>query len=227
MKGAIILTSSKELTAQIYTQSRKLDTMQRFNQNRSTSSLQMKSPIVEFLSPDAKKGEKEMSEYELCNIGLANAVNNASWNVTDILFSSPVVMSYIMDRKKKNNPFDINPKTIIVDEFDEQIQDNQFCEHLFKILKFFGTFSDDGNTPFSNEVNRHRQFIFCASSIPRHFFNKGSASSLFSQNGNNIMETMSSMFDAKHIMSENTHKISPLIEHEWFDMQKNSLVKSG
>ena len=39
--------------------------------------------------------------------------------MSDILFSTPVVMSHILESKSKYNPFDINPKTIIIDEFDE------------------------------------------------------------------------------------------------------------
>lgn len=79
----------------------------------------MKSPIVEFITPDAKKGEKEYSEDELFNISLNNVINNTSWQMSDILFSTPVVMSHILESKSKYSPFDINPKTIIIDEFDE------------------------------------------------------------------------------------------------------------
>ncbi len=81
----------------------------------------MKTPIVEFITPDTKKGDKEYSDDELFNISLANVINNASWKLTDILFTTPVVLSHIIDQKAKYSPFDINPKTIIIDEFDELI----------------------------------------------------------------------------------------------------------
>lgn len=97
MKGAIILTYSKELINQIYIQARKLDTNNRMLLNRATSSLQMKSPIVEFITPDTKKGDKEYSDDELFNISLANVINNASWKLSDVLFSTPVVLSHILE----------------------------------------------------------------------------------------------------------------------------------
>lgn len=121
MKGAIVLSYSKELLSQIYQQARKLDIHDRFLHNRATSALQMKSPIVEYLTPDAK-AENEMNEDEQFNISLANVINNASWELTDILLLTPVVLSHILDQKQKYAPFDINPKTIIIDEFDEIIQ---------------------------------------------------------------------------------------------------------
>jgi hypothetical protein len=79
----------------------------------------MKSPIVEYITPDLKKGEKEYSEDELFNMSLANVINNSSWNLTDILFTTPVVIGHILESKSKYSPFDINPKTIVIDEFDE------------------------------------------------------------------------------------------------------------
>lgn len=58
-KGAIILSHSKELLNQVYVQARYLDIHDRLYINRATSSLQMKSPIVEFITPDKTKNEKE------------------------------------------------------------------------------------------------------------------------------------------------------------------------
>ena len=98
-----------------------MDPMNRLLLNRATSSLQMKSPIVEFITPDSRKGEKEYSDDELFNISLANVINNASWKLSDVIFSTPVVMSHILDSKGKSNPRDINPKLVIIDEFDELI----------------------------------------------------------------------------------------------------------
>lgn len=46
-KGAIILSYSKELITQIYVEARKLDLNSRIMITRPTSSLQMKTPIVE------------------------------------------------------------------------------------------------------------------------------------------------------------------------------------
>lgn len=139
MKGAIIVTHSKELINQIYIQARKMDIKNRFLLNRATSSLQMKSPIVEFITPDLKKGEREYSDDELFNISLTNVINNASWQLSDVLFSTPVVMSHILESKQKYSPFDINPRTIVIDEFDELLNNPSLSGHLLKILKKFAS----------------------------------------------------------------------------------------
>ena len=52
MKGALIITHVKESVSQIYAQARLLDTTNCIRFNRLTSSLQLKSPIVEFLTPE-------------------------------------------------------------------------------------------------------------------------------------------------------------------------------
>ena len=118
-KGAIILSYSKELLSQVYVQARCLDINERLYINRATSSLQMKTPIVEFITPDKTKNERELSEEEQFDISLKNVINNASWKITDILLATPVVMSHIIDNKDKYDPYDINPAVIVVDEFDE------------------------------------------------------------------------------------------------------------
>ena len=61
MKGALIITHVKESVSQIYTQARLLDGTDNIRFNRLTSSLQIKSPIVEFLTPE--KGTKTENEY--------------------------------------------------------------------------------------------------------------------------------------------------------------------
>ena len=57
----------------------------------------MKTPIVEFITPDSKKGDKEYSDDELFNISLANVINNASWKLSDVIFATPVVLSHILE----------------------------------------------------------------------------------------------------------------------------------
>jgi hypothetical protein len=80
----------------------------------------MKTPIVELITPDkTKDGYKEVSEDQQFEISLKNVVNNASWSLTDMLLVTPVVMSHIIDKKDKYDPYDINPAVIVIDEFDE------------------------------------------------------------------------------------------------------------
>lgn len=52
MKGAIIVSRSKELINQIYTQARLLDSTNTIRVNRLASALQMKSPVVEHITPE-------------------------------------------------------------------------------------------------------------------------------------------------------------------------------
>ena len=118
-KGALVLSHSKDLLNQIYVNARILDLKERLLISRPTSSLQMKSPIVEFITPDKAKEEKEMSEGEMFEISMKNVLNNASWRLTDILLATPVVMTHILEKKEKFDPYDINPAVIVVDEFDE------------------------------------------------------------------------------------------------------------
>lgn len=58
---------------------------------------------------------------------MANVINNASWKLTDIMVSTPLMMSHILSTKDKFDPYDINPHTIVIDEFDELLSnENQF-----------------------------------------------------------------------------------------------------
>jgi len=100
----------------------------------------MKTPIVEFITPDKTKGEKELNEEEQFAISLKNVVNNASWKLTDILLTTPVVMSHILDSRDKYDPYDINPAVIVIDEFDELLQNPTYGSHLLKILRKFASF---------------------------------------------------------------------------------------
>jgi len=63
----------------------------------------MKSPIVEFLTPEQKpentKGEEQQKEYteeEIFDISMANVINNASWSLTDVLISTPMTLSHVL-----------------------------------------------------------------------------------------------------------------------------------
>ena len=62
-------------------------------------------------------------------------------------------MSHILESKSKYSPFDINPKTIVIDEFDELILNPQLSNHLIKILRKFGSSDNESDAAFSGEVN--------------------------------------------------------------------------
>jgi superfamily II DNA/RNA helicase len=82
-------------------------------------------------------------------MSLVNVINNASWSISDILFSTPVILSHILEQKQKQgSPLDINPKTIIIDEFDELLSNQQLQGHVFKILSKFAPLNDPAESGF-------------------------------------------------------------------------------
>ena len=81
----------------------------------------MKSPIVEFITPDKNVDNKKAAEYtdeDLFDISIANVINNASWNISDVLFGTPVTLAHILQKRERYAPFDINPQTVVIDEVD-------------------------------------------------------------------------------------------------------------
>ena len=94
-----MISKTKELINQVYRTARLLDINDQFRFNRVTSSLQMNSPIVEYITPDkaaADKKEQEKADKKLFNISLANVANNASWDLSDVLMSTPVTLAHIL-----------------------------------------------------------------------------------------------------------------------------------
>ena len=77
---------------------------------------------MEYITPDANKNEKVLSNDEQFEMSLLNVINNSYWQLTDILCCTPPFLNHILEAKQKYMPFDINPKTIIIDEFDEILQ---------------------------------------------------------------------------------------------------------
>jgi len=51
-------------------------------------------------------------------MGCMNLVNNASWKHTDLLFATPAMIKHILEKRESFDPFGINPKVIVFDEFD-------------------------------------------------------------------------------------------------------------
>ena len=141
-------------------------------------------------------------------------INNASLDLTDVLFATPVVMGHILDTKQKFKFFDINPKTIIVDEFDELMSNPQHSGFVLKILeKFCST---------SSEVNRQRQLILCGSTIPKEFYEGGTTCSPFATSSDSVIDSLKSSFEGlEHVKTENAHRISALLDHDWIDLKKS------
>lgn len=83
----------------------------------------MKTPIVEFITPDSSsaKSENEGKDYtpeDLFDISMSNVINNANWNLSDILVASPMTMAHVLKDRNAYAPYDINPRVIVIDECD-------------------------------------------------------------------------------------------------------------
>lgn len=127
----------------------------------------MKSPIVEFLTPEQKpentKGEEQQKEYteeEIFDISMANVINNASWSLTDVLISTPMTLSHVLKARQSFAPYDINPAIVVIDEIDLLLDSEEIDKKVIEILKKFAT----KRGPFAAQ-NQNRQFIFSASTL--------------------------------------------------------------
>jgi len=74
-------------------------------------------------------------------------VNNASWELTDVLITTPLILEFIISKRQKYDPFGINPARtffiplafpdIIIDEFDELMGHSKICDPTLNILRYF------------------------------------------------------------------------------------------
>ena len=104
----------------------------------------MKSPIVEFITPEKtdKAGKKKVSEYtdeDLFDISIANVINNASWKLSDVLLATPITLTHVLQKREKYEPFDINPQIVIIDECDLLLQDETLRKSLLWLLRKFAS----------------------------------------------------------------------------------------
>lgn len=84
-------------------------------------------------------------DHDLYSTSMNNVINNASWKLTDILIATPIVMAHIMASRDKFDPYDINPATIVIDEFDELLQNDSISGYLLKFLRKYAVFNDKNN----------------------------------------------------------------------------------
>ena len=79
-------------------------------------------------------------------ISLANVINNANWNTTDIIMATPVTLAHVLQRRDKFAPFDMNPQVIVLDECDQSFEnesDTTKKSLMFILRKFLGKDSKD------------------------------------------------------------------------------------
>ncbi|KRW99455.1 P-loop containing nucleoside triphosphate hydrolase [Pseudocohnilembus persalinus] len=191
-KGAIILAPTKELCAQIYAMIRALDKKNRIFIQRM-GSIQQIAPI----------SSNEYSQEQLRQMSFQNVVNGVNWNNTDILVSTPSQLEQILQVKDKQDPFEVNPATIVIDEVDLLLGESTLSKSTMDILK---RFSFAQNKIFGKE-NLERQFILAGATLPKKI------------KKHNTKDLFNLWFSQPYfIESENFHKIPPTIEFDNIDI---------
>jgi len=103
----------------------------------------MKSPIVELITPEKKpeadNQPKEYTDEELFDYSMANVTNNASWDLCDVVISTPLILANILKRKNKVAPLKINPQTVVIDEVDLLLGLQDTREITVEILRKFAS----------------------------------------------------------------------------------------
>ena len=113
--------------------------------NRMASALQMNSPVVEFITPEKTTQRQQEDERDhkekMFNISLTNIQNNASWDLSDIILSTPTTLSHTINKRAEYAPFNINPAVVIFDECDSFYEDpnDKRLKPLTNIIKTFFT----------------------------------------------------------------------------------------
>ena len=134
MKGALVMTFSKELVSQVYRETRSLDFTSKIRVNRLTSSLQMKSAIVEYLTPNkSEDSARELSPEEIFDMSMANVINNASWRLSDVIVANPITLGHILKSRQSSAPFEINPSVVVIDECD-QLFEGDLEKKTFEVI---------------------------------------------------------------------------------------------
>jgi len=181
MRGAFIVSSSRELLNQIYSLIRRLDVTNTLSVNRVGSSVQLFSPIVEHLTMGSDfRNKRELMTREIDTVSVKNLVNNANWNLNDIMLVTPMVLKFLLDDMRRYDPYGLNPSIIALDEFDLLFTNPGMEDPMLQILRKFGGTRDSLFAGF----NERRQFILSSSTIPRYIQGRKSLDFLVSSFNN-------------------------------------------
>ena len=105
------------------------------------------------------KNKREISTDEADAVSVKNIVNNAKWEMNDILLTTPMILKFLIDEFDSYAPYDINPSIIALDEFDLLLNNPGMEEAMIQIIRKFGGRSDRDFSRF----NMRRQFILSGS----------------------------------------------------------------
>ena len=156
----------------------------------------MNSPIVEFISAAKEKEDEEKAENKMFNISLSNIQNNAAWDLSDIICSTPTTLWHTFSKRQEYAPFNMNPAVIVFDECDTLYEEGK-TQYVTNILKTFFTRDPQRASEAFIECNKRRQFIFAGSSM-----------------NNEVIDTFKKIFPGIiDLKSETFGRISPFVEH--------------
>ncbi len=118
--GALVISNSLDSGMQRYSLCRRLDVTGELSISRMGSSLQIYTPIIDevFERADAGKSEDKGKRDSSGEDSFINMVLNADTRYSNIMFTTPALLSAILDEKLPHAPFDINPRIIVLDQFD-------------------------------------------------------------------------------------------------------------
>lgn len=128
-----------------------------------------------------------------------------NWKKLDVLIGSPTQLENIIKAKNRTDAYDLNPKYLVIDEFDQAINDvNQFEALKFILRQFAGR-----TKSHLSDYNKKRTVVLsCASLLPRTL-------------KTDTEELIKDWFPGiKIVKGSNYLKISPKIEHETFSVDK-------
>jgi len=200
IKGALVLAPTKELCTQIYSFFRALDPENKINITR-LGSLTHFAPVVPHL-------DQKNSEEFLRDISFQNVVNTVSWQELDILVTTPGQLEDIMAVKDKKDPYNLNPKFVVVDEYDILLGEETLGKSTRTILRRFAGL----HRSIFADINKQRQFILCGSTTARK-----TSSSI------TIEDELSETFkDFEVIQSERFYKFPKTIRYDYVDVHRGS-----
>ena len=108
------------------------------------------------------------------DISLTNLQNNAAWDLSDIILSTPTTLSHTLSKRAEYAPYNINPAVVVFDECENfyEDDDDKRLKPLKNILKTFFTQDPTKASKEFIEYNKVRQFIFAGSSMQQGVVDK-------------------------------------------------------
>lgn len=78
------------------------------------------------------------NNYEkVASLSQQNVTNTINWKKLDVLVATPSQLENVIKAKNRSDAYDVNPKYLVVDEFDQILNDQNQFDSLKFILKLF------------------------------------------------------------------------------------------